>query len=87
MVLESFLNAYLQNKNYYLYPAIKDILEETILKEIEKEISEKFEEKFSTCKEKCQIGENDLYICSLIRSDSVEEFIVYYLCLTLVCFL
>ena len=32
---------------------------------------------FRLLEEKCQIGENDSHICSLILSDSVEEFIAY----------
>ena len=43
----------------------------------EEEISKKYSEKISIFEEKYQIGENDLCICSLIRSDSVEEFITY----------
>ena len=88
-----FLNEYLENKQfihprsnknlfeyrsyYYLYPVIKEFLEEKIQKEIEEVILNHFEEELSTFEEKCKIGENDSYICSLIRLDSVEEFIAY----------
>ena len=62
---------------YYLYPVMKEFLEEKLQKEIEEEIIRKYSETISSFEEKCQIGENDSYICSLIRSDSVEEFIAY----------
>ena len=62
---------------YYLYPVMKEFLEEKLQKEIEEEIIRKYSETISSFEEKCQIGENDSYICSLIRSDSVEEFISY----------
>ena len=60
---------------YFLYPKMKKFLEEKLQKQIEEEISQKYSETISTFEEKCQIGENDSYICSLIRSDSVEEFV------------
>ena len=82
---ESFIIEYLLSKNdnkgfqsfYYLYPKMKEFLEEKMQKQIEKEISEKFNEDISTFEEKCQIGENDSYICSLIREDSIEDFVSY----------
>ena len=62
---------------YYLYPKMKNYLDENLQKQIEEEIFKNYSEKISTFEEKCQIGENDSYVCSLIRSDSVEEFITY----------
>ena len=47
------------------------------MKKIESEIKEKFGEEITKFEEKCRIGEYDLYICSLIRHDSAEEFISY----------
>ena len=76
-----FINQYLQNeaKNqfYYLYPVMKEFLEEEMQKQIENKILEHFGEELSTFEKKFQIGENDSYICSLIRSDLVEEFVAY----------
>ena len=46
-------------------------------KQIEKEIWQIFGEEISSFKEKWKIGENDSYICTLIRSDSIENFITY----------
>ena len=86
---EPFLKQYLQsqpvNKKesnisqayYYLYPKMKEFLEEKLQKQTEEEILQKYSETISAFEEKCQIGENDSYICSLIRSDSVEEFVAY----------
>ena len=62
---------------YYLYPKLKELLDEENQKRIESEISRRYEEDISIFEEKCQLGENDSYICSLIRSDSVEEFVSY----------
>ena len=56
---------------------MKEYIEEKVQKQIEQEILEKFEEDISLFEQKCQIGENDSYICSLIRKDSVVEFISY----------
>lgn len=46
-----------------------------ILLDFENEDS--YEENLQQFKEKCLIGENDSYLCSLIRQDSVIEFIQY----------
>ena len=51
-------------KYYYLYPTSED----------QKAIKYKDEE---IIPENCKIGENESYICSLIRQDSVEEFIIF----------
>ena len=45
--------------------------------EINKTLDDKNEFNFQEYETKRQIGENDSYICSLIRQDSVEEFISY----------
>ena len=86
---KSFINNYLAKKFnykentdklqsfYYLYPKMKDFLEDEIQKQIEEEILQKYKEDILTFEDKCKKGENDSYICSLIRLDSVEEFISY----------
>lgn len=56
---------------------MKEFLEEEMQKQIENKILEHFGEELSTFEKKFQIGENDSYICSLIRSDLVEEFVTY----------
>lgn len=62
---------------YYLYPALKKYLSESEQKHIESEIFKKFKVPIDTFKAKCLIGENDSYICSLIREDSIESFITF----------
>ena len=88
---KSFLKKYLQNQPnelnlnkinllplfYYLYHKMKKFLEEEKQKQIEDEILKKCDVDLSTFEKKCQNGQNDSYICSLIRSDSVEEFVAY----------
>ena len=60
-----------------MYPKIKEFLLEKKQKQIENEIIHRYKEDISTFEEKCKIGENDSYICSLIRSDSIKEFVIY----------
>lgn len=61
----------------YFYPEIKSFLDESVTKSIEKQFIEMDPNFISTFDEKRQIGENDSYICKLIRNDSVEEFVSY----------
>lgn len=63
--------------SHYLYSGIKQYLNEKFRKQIESEITQIYDEEIEIFEEKCRIGENDLYICSLIRQDSVEEFISF----------
>ncbi|KAK8896930.1 hypothetical protein M9Y10_014856 [Tritrichomonas musculus] len=60
----------------YLYSGIKPYLNESQRKEIEREINN-YHFKIDDFIKKCQKGENDLYVCELIRQDSIEEFISY----------
>ena len=62
---------------YFLYPSIKSYLSESVQMKAERDISVYFNEEIETFEKKCQIGENDSYICSLIRKDSIDEFIIY----------
>ncbi|KAK8850183.1 hypothetical protein M9Y10_018306 [Tritrichomonas musculus] len=79
--IETFSNNPLKNFQsdyfYYLYPIMKEFIEEKMQEQIEKEIFQLFDVDIQKFAEKCQIGENDSYICSLIRKDSIEEFVVY----------
>ena len=63
----------------YFYPEIKEKIDENLLKKIEntnKETLANFnEEEFSKNR---LVGENDSYVCKLIREDSIEEFIKYF---------
>ena len=43
---------------YYLYPKMKEFIDEKLQKQIEEEISQKYSETISSFEKKCQIGEN-----------------------------
>ena len=62
--------------SYYFYPEIKKLIDENKSQKIKDELLSD-ENIFSNFNEKRQIGENDSYICQLIREDSVKEFIIY----------
>lgn len=61
-------------KNYclYFYPEIKDFLDEKFRIKIEVEIAD-----IKNFEEQRQTGENNSYLCTLIRNDSITEFISY----------
>lgn len=54
----------------FFYPEVKTFCEETFIENFSKTIPDNFEEKREQ-------GENDSYICSLIRKDLIEEFVSY----------
>lgn len=60
------------NYHQYFYPEFKEFYPKLLRMEIEDEIS-----KISNFEEKRQIGENDNYICQLIRQDLIEEFVAF----------
>ena len=59
------------------YPEIKDFNDEEIMKGIEEELLSIDINIFDNFNEKRQKGENDSYICSLIRQDSIQEFVSF----------
>ena len=65
----------------FFYPELKTFLDEKVQKSIEdklKKIDSKIDfENLDQFNKKRHKGENDSYICSLIREDSVEEFIAH----------
>ena len=63
--------------HHFFYPEIKNFLDSEELKIMEQEINEENPDYFNDIEIKRKIGENELYICELIRSDLVEEFIAY----------
>ena len=84
-ICEEIVNKYDDNGSPYSYFFIKEIrksfgdfIEEAKIKAIENELQQKsidiYDENFD---KKVLEGENDNYICSLIRDDSIEEFISY----------
>ncbi|KAK8870811.1 hypothetical protein M9Y10_008703 [Tritrichomonas musculus] len=63
--------------SHYLYSGIKPFINEKESRAIENEIKQKYNQDLNIFEEKCRIGENDSYICSLIRQGLTEEFISY----------
>ena len=62
---------------HFFYPEIKCFIGEESSKEIKEEILKIDSNAFDNFDIKRKEGENDSYICCLIRDDSVEEFIAY----------
>ena len=73
------LNYILETKErrLYFYDEIKIFINQEQKESIENELSNLDKDTINNYEEKCQIGENDSYICELIRNDSVDEFIIY----------
>ena len=71
IAMNDFIFQYLKSKNNdgYFSPEIQ--------KFIKNENSEISIESTSNFEEKRKIGENDDYICELIRNDSIDEFVIY----------
>ena len=61
----------------YFYIEFKSFFSEKLKNEIDFDNIENDENKYKTFLQKRQKGENDSYICELIRNDSVQEFISY----------
>ena len=62
---------------YFFYPEIEKFIGEEKMKDIKNELLEKDPQIFENFENNRQEGENDSYLCSLIRQDSVKEFITY----------
>ncbi|KAK8890285.1 hypothetical protein M9Y10_035058 [Tritrichomonas musculus] len=62
---------------HFFYPEIKKFIGVQKVKDIQKELLAKDPNIFHNFEEKRLEGENEDFICSLIREDSVEEFIEY----------
>ncbi|KAK8883948.1 hypothetical protein M9Y10_043050 [Tritrichomonas musculus] len=72
-ISQYIINDYKSFIGYYFYPEIKSFIDDKHQKEIEKHISDDLND----FDEKRQIGENSSHLCSLIREDSLNEFIIY----------
>ena len=66
-----------QKLSYYLFSEIKNSIDDDERKSLEKEITQIFDETIETFEKKCKNGENGSYLCSLIRQDSIQDFIIY----------
>ena len=62
---------------HFFYPELKKFKGEEKVKGIEKQIIGKDSNIFDGFEEKREEGENDSFICSIIRQDSVKEFVEY----------
>ncbi|KAK8838656.1 hypothetical protein M9Y10_032692 [Tritrichomonas musculus] len=63
---------------FYFFPKIKKYIDTKTSNKIMKDILTKYPDmSHKTFKKKCEIGENDSYLCQLIRDDNVQEFISY----------
>lgn len=62
---------------HYFFPEIKPFIDSKLVSQIEKEIHEFIQNGFEVFENNRKIGENDLYVCNLIRNDLVEDFIAY----------
>ena len=62
---------------HFFYPELERFKGEEKMKEVKKDLLSLSPTIFENFEEKRQEGENDSYICSLIRNDSVEDFITY----------
>ena len=61
----------------FFHPEIKEFIGEEKMNEIDKDFSLENSTIFDNFEEKRFEGENEAYICSLIRHDEVEEFVAY----------
>ncbi|KAK8835254.1 hypothetical protein M9Y10_039802 [Tritrichomonas musculus] len=74
------MNKYESEDNRYchfFYTELEQFLGEEKMKSVKNELLDKSEIIFDNYDLKRQEGENDSYICAMIRNDSVEEFISY----------
>ena len=61
----------------FFYPEIKQVIDDARLQSIEKKLLSIYQNIFNDYEKNRKIGENDSYICQLIRNDSIKEFIIY----------
>lgn len=71
------LFVYEKKYSFYFYPEIKPFISQNERNTIETRLLKKDKNIFSIFDEKRRIGENDSYVCELIRNDSIEEFVSY----------
>ena len=79
-ICESMLTKYEPNGNRYchfFYPELEEFLGAEKMKSVKNELLNESSNIFDNYDMKREEGENDSHICSMIRKDSVEEFISY----------
>lgn len=78
-IFDFFNQTNFHQKSYieYFFPEIESFIQESLKKEYKSKVKELNENNLILFNEKRKIGENDSYICSLIRNDQVVDFITY----------
>lgn len=81
---DQYISSVITNNKYknrlypqYFYPEFKSFYTKQLLDDLNPKVPEFSNENFDEFDMKRKIGENDQYICQLIRNDSVTEFISY----------
>ena len=81
---KSIIDQLLQKSNskdrtyrFFFFPEIKNFVDEKSIESIKNEMVEIDEKVFDNFEVKRQKGENETYICNLIREDSIIEFVSY----------
>lgn len=85
IVIEESMINYILTKNsssqskycHFFYPEIKQFISSEDSNLIEEEMKNIDVNVFTDFDAKRKIGENDSYICQLIREDSIDDFIIY----------
>ena len=76
MIIDDYVLMKMQNEKYcyYFYPEIKMFLDNESIERISTKLNDDILDNFEY---KRKIGENESYICHLIRNDSIDNFIEY----------
>ena len=76
IIIDKYLSSIMMNYKYeqqkyaqFFFPELKPFMSDIYIKELKRKQEDNFEEKR-------KVGENDNYICEIIRKDSIEEFII-----------
>ncbi|KAK8876040.1 hypothetical protein M9Y10_006224 [Tritrichomonas musculus] len=76
-IVNAFLTQKSKNYHFYFFNEIKELIPKEKKDKIEKQLSKKIPGSLEKIDYLRKIGENESYICELIRNDSSEEFISY----------
>ena len=78
-IVNTFLDKNLKDKNYHLYfhKIIDTFLTEDEKETIKSELSKLDKNTLQNFESKCKIGENESYLCSLIRNDLIDDFVIH----------
>ncbi|KAK8837042.1 hypothetical protein M9Y10_037088 [Tritrichomonas musculus] len=78
-IVNTFLDKNMKDKNYHLYfhKIIDTFLTEDEKETIKSELSKLDKNTLQNFESKCKIGENESYLCSLIRNDLIDDFVIH----------